>query len=110
MQQGPFGVAATTRRPVERPGEKSRLRVSDTIGAHIGQPLPQTASEQGDTFEQAEDFQPSAPGVSSATLFETSLIFSAMLPGEGVLAPAAPPPNSDWQPPASLLRLRDRSV
>lgn len=110
LQQGPFGVAASARRPVQRPGEKSRLRVSELDGARIGPDLPEHSLPDGPAPEDAEDFQASAPMVSSRTLFDASLIVSALPPGEGVLAPPPAPRNADWQPPASTLRLRDRSV
>lgn len=110
MQQGPFGVAVEGTRPAERPGGRDRLRVDESTRSEPGNALPHRVNPSRDRRQNGEQDQSVEPRVAPATLLEASLIAAALIDADE--ARFSPPPlrTKPWQPPASSLALRDRSV
>ena len=110
LQQGPFGVAASIRRPVPKPGATDAARVADTGSAALNQPPSRHAVPPRTRDQNSEQNQDPVGATGASTLFETSLIASAMmLESDDLSAPPAPRMSS-WSPPSSSLKLRDRSI
>jgi hypothetical protein len=97
-------------RPAERPAAPPPLRVRDSAGASLGQPLPKRPSPNRQRRQNSEEDQALEGSVSSATLLETSLIASTLVNAGTEHSAALMLRNGAWQPPQSSLTLRDRSV
>ncbi len=110
LQQGPFGVAASTPRPIQKPGSREAMRVAGTGGAAVNEPPSRHANPQKRDQEKAEPNQYRISPVSSENLIEASLIASALDLTEPASAELRPRAMPAWQPPASSLSLRDRQV
>lgn len=110
LQQGPFGVAATARRPVEKPAVAGRTRVSDSMGAQLGDAPHSAPQRPHKDPENAETFQPVTTPVSPGTLLDASLLSAEIDPNEGVLSATLSARLGTWEPPLSSLTLRDRRV
>lgn len=110
LQQGPFGVAASARRPVERPAVAGRTRVPDSMGAQLGDAPKSAPQRHQNDPDKTEEFQPVATTVSPGTLLDASLLSADIDPGAGIQSPALSARLGTWEPPHSSLSLRDRRV
>ncbi|WP_404403213.1 hypothetical protein [Pelagibacterium halotolerans] len=108
LLQGPFGIAATTRRPAPKPGAPGVAPVAAGVGARLDPAARQKTEVPPPEIENLEYNQEVTGSVESATLFEASLLAAAMLPAD--TQPHAGPVSRDepWTPPQSSLALRDR--
>lgn len=110
LQQGPFGVAASTRRPVTKPSLQGIAQPAEPDSATLDRPTRNDPPRAHRGAKDKQQNQGAIESVAPATLFEASRIATSLALPEPTPAPSFPTRMQPWTPPGSTLALRDRSV